>query len=204
MEGESNQVTPLGKSTRQVGSEINNSKARNRTSPSRVGGLARLGMAIETEGRSVQPMITNSARRLAEKLNTEIEKGNDTSAYMIALTLAICKDFSDFLLTLLAVGLIPGVNFCIGLFLTSFLFFFLLRKGWFLKTRIKFWYWVLGLFVDGLPAVSALPMNTLLVIYAWRLAKKRAGRAKEKMADLYNLTGREIDELNNDISLLED
>lgn len=147
--------------------------------------------------------IIAEAQELAEKLNVEIEKGNDTGAFMTAILLAGFKDFMDFILTLMLIGLIPGVNFAVGLFLTSFLFFFMLGKGWFLKWRIRLWYWVLGLFVDGLPGFSALPINTLLVLYAWRLTKKRKAVAESKLRDLSHLTIHEINRLNNDISLLE-
>ena len=151
----------------------------------------------------IKQKIVSQAQRLAGKLNEEIEKGNDTRAFMIAMLLATFKDFLDIILTFALVGLIPGVNFAVGLFLTSFLFFFMLGKGWFLKWKIRMWFWVLGLFIDGLPAFSALPINTLLVLYAWRLAKKRKAGAEIKLRDLSNLTEHEVNRLNNDISLLE-
>jgi len=151
----------------------------------------------------IERNIITGAQKLAKKLNVEIEKGNDTGAFMIAMLLASFKDYLDIILTVTLIGLIPGVNFAVGLFLTSFLFFFMLRKGWFLKTRIKIWFWILGLFVDGLPAFSVLPINTLLVLYAWRLTKKRKAGAEVKLRDLSQLTEREINQLNNDISLLE-
>lgn len=152
---------------------------------------------------NIEQRIIHQARKLAEKLNIEIEKGNDDTAFMIALLLAAFKDFLDIVLDFLLIGLIPGVSFAIGLFLTSFLFFFMLGKGWFLKWKIKFWFWFLGLFIDGLPLFNALPINVLLVLYAWRLTKKRAEKGKLKLKDLSNLTEKEINELNNDISLLE-
>lgn len=156
-----------------------------------------------TNREGIKGRIISAAQELAGKLNEEIAKGNDTKAFMIALLLAAFKDFIDIILTVTLVGLIPGVNWAVGLFLTSFLFFFMLGKGWFLKWRIKLWFWILGLFIDGIPAVSALPINTLLVLYAWRLAKKRKAGAEIKMRDLSNLTENEINRLNNDISLLE-
>lgn len=171
----------------------------------------RIGTVAEQErekmidkGYSIRQRVVHQAKELAEKLNTEIEKGNDNGAFMIALLLAAAKDFLDILLDLLLIGLIPGVGFLVGLFLTSFLFFFMLGKGWFLKWKIRFWFWILGFFVDGLPGFNALPINTLLVLYAWRLTKKRAKQGKLKLKNLSNLTEKEINELNNDISLLEE
>ncbi len=125
-------------------------------------------------GASIKQGIVHEARKLADKLNVEIEKGHDTTAFMIAVLLASFKDFLDIVLDFLVIGFIPGVSFAIGLFLTTFLFFFLLGKGWFLTTRIRIWFFVFGLFVDGLPLFNALPINTILVLYAWRLIKKRA------------------------------
>lgn len=155
------------------------------------------------KNKDLRKIISNSAKSLAKKLNEEIEKGNDTTGFLIALSLAVLKDFLDIILDILLIGEIPGVGFIPGLFLTSFLFFFMLGKGWFLKWKIKFWYWILGLFVDGLPLVNALPMNSLLVLYAWRVTKKKASKAKLKLKNLENLSEKEIRELDEDISLLE-
>jgi hypothetical protein len=151
----------------------------------------------------IEEQIISQAQKLAGKLNEQIDKGNDTTAFMIALLLAAFKDFLDTVLTFSGIGLIPGTNFVIGMFLTTALFFFMLSKGWFLKTRIRVWFWVLGFFVDGLPAFSVLPIQSLLVLYAWRLARKRKAKAEIKLKDLDQMTDQEITKLNNDISLLE-
>jgi hypothetical protein len=161
-----------------------------------------LRQGIDTD-LGLEKKVVSLANSLAKKLNKEIEKGNDTSAFMIALLLAAFKDFMDIVLAVLLVGEIPGVNFLVGLFLTTFLFFFMLGKGWFLKWKIKFWFWVLGLIVDGLPVIGVLPMNVLLVLYAWRLARKRKKRAEAKMEQLPQMTTLQINELEADISLLE-
>lgn len=157
-----------------------------------------------TRNISIQQRTISAAETLARKLNKEIEKGNDTVAFLIAMLLAGFKDFLDIILNVLLIGEVPGVNFLTGLFLTSFLFFFMLKKGYFLKTRLKIWFWVLGLFFDGLPLFSTLPTNVLLVAYAWRLAKKRKAHAEIKLENLDNLTTQEITSLNNNIGLLED
>ncbi len=151
--------------------------------------------------------MVSAAEGLAQKLNKEIEKGNATGAFMIAILLATFKDILDIYLNALNitfVGVLSGVEFVVSLFLTSFLFFFMLSKGWFLKTRIKIWYWILSIFFEGLPGFSLLPISTLLVLYAWRLAKKRKANAEIKLENLDNLTAQEINSLNNDIGSLED
>ncbi len=148
--------------------------------------------------------ITSFARTLAEKLNKEIEKGNENIAFMLALLLALFKDFLDTIVALTAAeAFVPGITFVIGLFLTSFLFFFMLGKGWLLRWRLRLWFLFLGLFIDGIPFISAFFMNTFLVLYAWRLTKKRARNAKITLKNLDRFTDREITKLNEDISLLE-
>lgn len=160
-----------------------------------------------TRNISIQQKVVSAAEGLAQKLNKEIEKGNATGAFMIAILLATFKDILDIYLNALNitfVGVLSGVEFVVSLFLTSFLFFFMLSKGWFLKTRIKIWYWILSIFFEGLPGFSLLPISTLLVLYAWRLAKKRKAHAEIKLENLDNLTTQEIASLNNNIGLLED
>jgi len=147
--------------------------------------------------------IVSLAQKLATRLNKKIEKGDDNTAFMIALLLAGTKDFLDIALSFLLIGLIPGVSFVIGLFLTTFLFFFMLGKGWFLKWKLRFWYWFLGLFIDGLPLFNLLPINVLLVLYAWRLTKKGAAEAKLKLQDLDTMSQQEINQLSSDLGLLE-
>ena len=148
--------------------------------------------------------ITQAAQALAKKLNKEIEKGHDTIAFSIAILLATFKDFFDLIIFLTGTSVYaPGVSMLTGLFLSSFLYFFLLGKGWFLKWRIRLEYWVLCLFFDGLPGFEALPINTLMVLYAWRLTKKRMRHAEVKMKELEVMTEVQITALNKDISLLE-
>lgn len=147
--------------------------------------------------------IIDAAKKLAVKLNEEIEKGNDTVAFMTALFIAAAKDSIDWILSLAAVGLIPGVGFTISVFVSAFLFFFMLGKGWFLSLRLKFWYWVLGLFVEGLPVFNLLPINSLLVLYAWRLTKKRAEESSIKLNHLNQMTRRQIRRLNQSIDVIE-
>jgi hypothetical protein len=147
--------------------------------------------------------IIESARKLAEHLNEEIEKGNDTGAFLIAIGVAVAKDSMDIILDLAVVGLVPGLGFAISLFVTTFLFFFMLGKGWFLQTRVRIWFWVLGLFVDGLPVFNALPIDTILVLYAWHLTKKRSGESAEKLKSLNSLTRRNVRRLNQTIQALE-
>lgn len=147
--------------------------------------------------------IIEASRRLAERLNSEIEKGNTTGPFLLALGIALIKDSLDIILTLAVVGLVPGLGWAISLSVTTFLFFFMLGKGWFLKTRVRIWFWILGFFVDGIPAFDMLPITSILVIYAWHLTKKRAKEADFKLRRLNSLTRRETRNLNQIIGTLE-
>jgi hypothetical protein len=147
--------------------------------------------------------IIESAKKLADKLNEEIEKGNDTSAFLVALGVAILKDSMDIILSFAVVGLVPGVGLAISLFVTTFLFFFMLGKGWFLSARLRFWFWVLSFFVDGLPLFNTLPTSSLLVLYAWRLTKKRAADGSTKLKRLNSLTRRSVRRLNQAMYTVE-
>ena len=173
----------------------------NNTFPDEEEMMSRLYIARRQDRLSAEKFVVEAAERVAKKLNKMIETGHDDSAFMIALLLAAFKDFLDIVLDILLIGLIPGVSFFIGLFLTSFLFFFLLGKGWFLKTRLKIWFWILGLFVDGLPVFNALPTNVLLVLYAWHLAKKRARNAEENLEKLKEKTLEELEEIDKNTGI---
>lgn len=156
-----------------------------------------------TELRANRGKIVDSARRLAEKLNVEIEKGNDRGAFLLALSVAVAKDSLDIILDFAVVGLVPGVGSAISLFVTAFLFFFMLGKGWFLSTRLRFWYWVLGFFVDGLPLFNALPTSSLLILYAWHITKKRSEEGSAKLKNLNSLTRRKVRRISQTIKMME-
>ncbi len=147
--------------------------------------------------------LRDAARQLAEKLNEEIARGNEYTAFTIAALLAAAKDIIDFGLGAFLIGLIPIAGQLPGYFLSAFLTYFLWRKGWFLRTRIRVIWWSLGIFFDNLPAFNMLPINTLVVLYAWHIVRKRGDAARKKLNALHELTQEEISRLNNDISLLD-
>ena len=157
----------------------------------------------------IETIVTDAAKRLAKKLNQEIERGNDFVVFTFALILAGIKDALDLGLTALLIALFAFLGpftFILeipGIFLSVFLFAFLWGKGWFLKGRIKIIRWILALFIDNIPGVSALPMNIFMVLYAWRIVKKRAKAAEEKLEKIKELTEKEIEDLDKDISLLD-
>lgn len=160
--------------------------------------------------RKVEHYIRYQIEFLVEKLNKEIERGNATKVFMLAMFIAGTKDALDMIMDGTGIGLIPGIGFLTGI-LTTFNYFFLLKKGWFLKTRAKIkifegkvGYWVLGFFIDGLPAINFLPINVIYVAYAWKLVRKRAKKAQKKLDNVHKLAASEIEKLNNDISIVDD
>ena len=161
-----------------------------------------MATTVKSRGKT-ELVLDDAARLLVQKLNKEIADGHDSVAFMLAILLAIMKDGLDFILDILGVGLIPILGQIPGYFLSAFLMVFLWGKGYFLKGKIKIIYWIFGLFFDNLPAFNALPLNTLTVIYAWHVVRKRAGKAREKLDDVKKLTEQEVEDLNNDISLLD-
>ncbi|OGF68961.1 hypothetical protein A3H65_00160 [Candidatus Giovannonibacteria bacterium RIFCSPLOWO2_02_FULL_45_14] len=92
---------------------------------------------------------------------------------------------------------------CISLLVSGGIFLLMLNKGWMIKTRLKLTWWGLGFFIDNLPMVSILPLTTISVLYAWRHVKKRARAAEKKLADIEKLTQNEIEDLDQDISILD-
>src|SRR3989338_3387658 len=76
-------------------------------------------------------------------------------------------------------------------------------KGWFMKTKVMLAWWGLGFFVDSLPLASLLPLTSISILYAWRHVKKRSRAAEKKLADLEKLTQNEIEDLDQDISILD-
>ena len=155
-------------------------------------------MPIRTE-----KIIPQTAKLLSEKLNEEIDRGNDTGAFMIAVFLAGMKDVIDIALYAVIIGIFPIIGQIPGIFISAFLTFFLWGKGWFLRTRLRVAWWGLGFFVDNLPVFNTLPIQTLAVLYAWHIVRKRAEAAEKKLGNLNALTSEEIKELTENIEILD-
>lgn len=155
----------------------------------------------------VEFFLSQQARSLVYKLNEEIDKGNDMFAFTTALMLAMFKDFIDLCFFALKVKLAAtGIGIAIvlplalfawatGVFLTVFIYFFLLGKGWCKRMRLRIIYWILGFFVANFPVFSALPINTLLVLYAWRLVRKRGLQASRDLGEINIKTRKDLLEL---------
>jgi hypothetical protein len=142
-----------------------------------------------------EEQLTQLAQRAAGKLNELIEKGHDTTAFSIAIGLALLKDAIDIGADMMFFGLIPVLGQLPGMFISATLFFFMFGKGYFLQTRVKIIWWVCGIFLDNLPGLNAVPITTLTVIYAWHLTRKKGQEAEEKLSKLKEFTNQQLQEL---------
>jgi len=137
---------------------------------------------------------------IAEKLNKQIAEGNDVFAFSIALALAMIKDGVDIGLDFIfGVGEIPVLGQVPGYILSGILTYFLWGKGWFLAPKIRLAYYGLGLFVDNLPLANDLPMNTLVVLYAWHNVREKAKRSQEWLRELGRASEKRIREIEHEL-----
>ena len=162
------------------------------------------GWAAELQRQRVRELrfahgeVVQLAQSLAARLNQLIEDGHDVVAFGAMLCFAILKDFLDILLAFFLIGSIPIIGAIPGMFLSALIFYFLWGKGYFLRGRIRAWRWVLGFFIDSLPVFNALPINTLMVLYAWHIVRKRGGKARKALESLKNATHEELREIDRE------
>ncbi len=123
---------------------------------------------------------------LAAELRQDVDCSRDTHVFTIAMVLAAAKDASDLGLTLITAGGAPVLGTLFGWALVLLNWWFLTGNGWFKESQaqLRFLYWALGFFVDNLPLVSALPINTLIVLYAWSDIQQKAGISSKKLTEL--------------------
>ncbi len=135
--------------------------------------------------------IIGAGKKLAEKLNKEIDQGHETGAFLIALLLATVKDVLDLVFLPTIIPPATGVEVVwkfVGLFLSATLFYFLWGKGWFLKSKIKIIWWILGLLIDSLPLLDIMPMNIFMVLMAWHTVHQSGKEAEAKKKELNQTT----------------
>lgn len=155
---------------------------------------------VDTKGTGSRAhfRLSDAAKSLAGKLNKQIEMGHESTAFSIAIMLAIMKDALDLGLDAVLIGLIPVVGQLPGYFLSAVLTYFLWGKGWFLKSKMKIIYLVCSVFFDNLPLFNALPLNTINVLYAWKVVKESGESAAKTMENLHALSEKELAELNEE------
>lgn len=110
-----------------------------------------------------------AATSLALKHRKDIKNGN-FSSFRPALAFAIAKDIIDLF------DIIIVTKF-FGIFLSVYLFIFLWGKG---KWKVRIVIFFLSC-LDVIPIANMLPFQTICVLYAYRQAKKRAEKAKERL-----------------------
>ncbi|MEK7643142.1 MAG: hypothetical protein AAB372_01710 [Patescibacteria group bacterium] len=152
------------------------------------------------DAERLKHLVVDAAERVARKLNELIAQGHDTTAFSIALFLALLKDVVlDFLLDFTGIGLIPVLGQLPGLFVSAALMYFLWGKGWFLAPRVRIIWWIFGFFFDNLPLFEELPITIIVVLYAWHIVRKRAEKAQAQLENLNSLTERELEEIEDEL-----
>lgn len=160
------------------------------------------------------PTVIELSVKISGKLNEEIAQGHDTTAFTIAIMMAAAKDSMDLAYAGVAwfIQAFPGVGqilvvvaapikIAVGGLLTLSLQYFLFRKGFLKKVRIRIYYWVFGFLFDNLPAFDALPIQTLMVIVAWRTVRKRAEKAQEVLKKIKGRSETELQQIYKDLVL---
>ncbi|MDO8594645.1 MAG: hypothetical protein Q7R93_03995 [bacterium] len=168
----------------------------------------------EQQGEGRRFSIPQLSLQISGKLNDAIAQGHDTTAFTIAFLMAAAKDAMDLGYTTVIV-LVQGIpvvgqalavvaaplKAVIGLLLTLTLQYFLFRKGFLKKVQIRVCFWVFGFFFDNLPAFDALPIQSLMVIVAWRSVRKRAKNAAEKLGKIKGMADAEKQKLYRNLVL---
>jgi len=138
------------------------------------------------------------AQKLADKLNKIIADGNDKSAFLVVVTLALIKDgLLDIGLDFLGIGLIPIVGQIPGYFVSATLFYFMRGKG---MLRGKMFGRVLVFFLaDSFPLVEELPITVFAVLFAWRGLVKKARQAERDLPVLAQKTQEELEAIEQEV-----
>ncbi len=140
--------------------------------------------------------VLDLAKSIADKLNKKIETGEETSAFVIALGIAILKDILDAGLTLTLIEFYPFLGQIPGILVSAILMYFLWGKGWFLKWKARAILFVIG---DNIPLIDFLPLSTIMVLWAWRNVRKQAEEARGNMVDLHLKTFEELTKIDADV-----
>lgn len=110
------------------------------------------------------------ALKLGFYLRKKLNQHNE-AAMTIAFVLAIAIDFVDN---------IPVAGYIVTLFLKPLLFIILWGRGaWKVKLTCR-----ILLFLEFIPFVNKLPLNTIAVIYVYKKLKKESSEAEDKLKQL--------------------
>lgn len=142
---------------------------------------------------------TEASKKLAKKLNQEISRGHENWVFVLVIVLTLIKT---------PISFIPIFGQAISLIITGTIYLLMKNKGFLLKSKIKFVWWLLfgGItFIQILPFMgpASLPLDIAVIFYAWYLVKKRMRKAESKLAILGQLTIDEMTALNENIDLLD-
>ena len=153
--------------------------------------------------------VREIANRIADHLQKEIDRGHRVTAFTILISLALLVDFWEVIgtITLLQIALnVAVIGFVIEALPPLILYFFMRQQGWFLQRKIgnvinkyelQIIFWLLS-FVDAIPVIEILPLQTFGVLKVWKKVKKNAAEAKVELAELQYTAAEEIERIREE------
>lgn len=150
-----------------------------------------------------EDQVKKSAEKIATLLNEEIDRGHHIVPFIIILSAAALVDFWEVIATIIPIQ--PILNlFFVGLVIEAIppmmLYFFMKQQGWFQisqtnntvnKYELRIIFWLLS-FVDVIPVIQILPLQTFAVLKIWKKIKKRSKTAQVERDDLEYETKEQI------------
>lgn len=136
-------------------------------------------------------LIGERESQVAGELAELIENGHKTTAFFLALLLAVISDFADFFV----LPALPLVGDALDLFTGGALTIFFWHIGGFIKIKVRLFVWGASLF-ELLPfgINDIVPTYVLGVVLAWHIVNKTAKEAEDKMKALEEKPERISDE----------
>jgi len=152
----------------------------------------------ETENISYhlsEDQVKKVAERIATQLQEEIDRGHHIVPFVIILCSAALVDFWEVFATIIPIQ--PILNLFFVGFVTEaippvILYFFMKQQGWFQisqtnstvnKYELRIIFWLLS-FIDAIPVIEILPLQTFAVLKIWGKIKKRSKAARVERENL--------------------
>ncbi len=125
-------------------------------------------------------------------LKGDIDRSKHRDVFLFALLTAVANDFADPLAEWAGTAIQPVVGTVTFSWLetmaswglTFFTWWYLTSNGWFKDSerRIRFIFWVVSFFLEGIPFVKELPLHTVVTVYAWLDIQEKGSTARRLLA----------------------
>ncbi|MEK7187780.1 MAG: hypothetical protein AAB691_02965 [Patescibacteria group bacterium] len=147
--------------------------------------------------------VLKAAKHTADKLQEEIDRGNKLTVFTILIAFAGFVDFWEVIGTITLIQPLLDtavIGFVIEAIPPATLHYFMKQNGWFAegrgsdktnKRQLKFIFWILS-FIDAIPVIEILPLQTYGVLKVWKSVKKQAAEAEDELKELEYRTAEEI------------